>query len=265
MNDGALPDEQPAVGRDGDGARVDRMPAQPDPQRAAIVGFGRRSQPLPHPLLADLPVPDPVVQPALPALPELDRDGREAVAAPVRGRRDRIVAEAGRHLGHHRVQHLARLDHLRLRRGPGAELRLARPGGEVGLGLLPPDPGHWAGQAHLPLVGQPHERGGRVRVGVQFAALRGVVVGVEDDAALVDFLGQDGPEGRVSLGGDRRQLDRVRLEDGRVGRRGVEPQPQLRVPGARDVGFVEIPAGVVGPQGGRINHRVNLRTCRAGR
>jgi malonate transporter len=74
------------------------------------------------------PVAQPVVQPALAALPELPAVGHQPVAAPVRRARRRQQELRGVHGGvlH---QHVASADHLALRAGPGADARVERAAG----------------------------------------------------------------------------------------------------------------------------------------
>src|SRR3954452_24519834 len=101
--------------------------------RAPVPGSGCRSRrkPLDGPFLVHTPEPDAIVQPPFPALPELHLPRREQVAAPVRRRRDVLAGEPGRRFGGEPVQFRAGGDRLRLRRGPGPDLRLPRPAGEV--------------------------------------------------------------------------------------------------------------------------------------
>jgi outer membrane protein OmpA-like peptidoglycan-associated protein len=92
-------------------------------------------EPLAHPVRTFEPVAQPVVQPALAALPELPAVRHQAVAAPVRRTRRREQVP-GR--GHGRVlhQHVAAADHFALRAGPGADARVERAAREVGVALV---------------------------------------------------------------------------------------------------------------------------------
>src|SRR4051794_2512508 len=94
-----------------------------------------RREPLDDPLArAAAPVAQPVVQAVRPALPELDRLWRDAGPAPVGWPRDvgRVAVRDG---GAGRVQVGARADRSRLVARVRADLRAARAGGEVGVGL----------------------------------------------------------------------------------------------------------------------------------
>ncbi len=143
---------------------------------------GPRGEPLGAPAVGGTPVDQPVVHPARPALPELDRLGVHEVAAPLLGRRH--VAAGVPPLAPRRTprQLLAAGDDARLVRGPGAELGAARPDREVGVDRRPREqarrcrrrgPGARAGATG---------RAARARVAGQLGALAGAGVGVEDEA-----------------------------------------------------------------------------------
>src|SRR6266511_2689823 len=76
-----------------------------------------------------------VVQPAGAALPELDRLGDHAVAAPVRRPGHLPVGVGGRELVQAALQRRTAVDRLALARGPGAQAAAERPALEVGVGL----------------------------------------------------------------------------------------------------------------------------------
>ena len=135
------------------------------------------------------------------------------------GRGHRAVPEPLGDLRERALQLRPRRDDLRLRRRPRAELRAARPGREVRLGLLARHARHRAGEPHRALERLPEELRRRVPARVQVVRLRGRVVGEERDAALVDPLGQDGADGRAPRVVDGRHLKRVRLDARRTRRR----------------------------------------------
>src|SRR5262245_45046475 len=88
-----------------------------------------------RPRLAVAAVADPVVEPVLAVLPELERVGHQPVAAPVRWARD--LARMRRvELGEAVLERLAGLDRLALRRHGRGDLAPARPRSPVGVRLL---------------------------------------------------------------------------------------------------------------------------------
>ena len=103
--------------------------------RAARVGYGR--QPVDAPAGALARVAEAVVQPERPALPELDRVGDEQEPAPVRRPGTSSRRTGSSRLGHTPLQRLAVLQHRLWCERPRAELRVARPRGEVRVGLGP--------------------------------------------------------------------------------------------------------------------------------
>ena len=111
-------------------------------------------------------------------------------------------------LGQAPLEGLARVQRLRLLRRPRAELAAARARGEVGVGLGVADDLDRALDPHLHAVAhaRPVEQQRRMRIGLQFAALAAVEVGVEDEAARVEGLEQHGARRRPRVergGGDR--------------------------------------------------------------
>src|SRR5205823_2965058 len=149
-------------------------------RRSELVTGSSWAEALDDPALPGQPVPQPVVQPAGLALPELHTGRREAVPAPVRrcryltgepplGRRPRLLQ--GGPVG----------DALGLGAGPGAELGTARPDREIVLGLRARGALDRAGDDHLPVQRVPREDQAGVRVGVQLPALARLVVGEEHE------------------------------------------------------------------------------------
>ena len=93
---------------------------------------------------------DAVVQAERAIMPEFEPQRRNPPAAPAR--RPRHVADQvfGRDLGDRLFERKTALQGLRLLAGPGAELGLLRPGGEIGVGLGLGDRRHVAADADLP-------------------------------------------------------------------------------------------------------------------
>ncbi len=80
---------------------------------------------------------EPIMQPKRPLLPELDPLGRDAEARPVgRPRHDRLVGILPGELGKAPFERLAAVERPRLVGGPGADLAVARPRREIGVGLV---------------------------------------------------------------------------------------------------------------------------------
>src|SRR5690554_7603474 len=83
-------------------------------------------------LIGGLARKDPAkMQPMQRALPEFDARGDHAIAAPVGGARDGLVAKLRFEVGHALAQGVGRGQRLGLQRGPGAELTGARTGGKI--------------------------------------------------------------------------------------------------------------------------------------
>ncbi len=95
-----------------------------------------RRQPLDEPTAFASSVPQPVVQPAGPALPEFDDRGDDAVSAPVLGARNLAVGILELEGANAGFQHLAIGNHLALARCPGTQPGAGRAALEVGVGFL---------------------------------------------------------------------------------------------------------------------------------
>ena len=146
------------------------------------------------------------------ALPELDRLGHDAVAAPVVRQRyglTRVLRLVG---GEPRVQLCARGDDTALARSRRADLRALRPRVEIGLGHRARQLLDAALDAHAALEPVPPERRRRERMRSQRARLARVVVRVEAEAALVIALQQHDARGRAPVLVDRREHHRGRLD-----------------------------------------------------
>src|SRR4029453_5616673 len=137
------------------------------------------------------PVPEPVVETEGPALPELDRVGDEAVAAPVRRARHLRATEPFLLRGDPALELVAIVDHSALGRRPRADLGPPRPRGEVGVGLAVGPPFAVAGHRHLAIELAPQDDECRVRVLGELPALPALNIGVEDEPALVGRAQQD--------------------------------------------------------------------------
>ena len=157
-------------------------------------------------------------------------------------------------------------DHLALRAGPGADARVQRPAGIVGIAFLGRylvDP---AFDAHHPLKLDPVKLQRGVGVAGQRLALAAVVIGVPDDAALIQALDQHHPGRWSHLGIDRSQGHRVGL--GQLARDGFM-QPPLELLQRIGMGgvFVELGALVafaqVGDGSEGVGHESSIRSAPA--
>ena len=81
----------------------------------------------------------PIMQPKRPFLPEFYALRHDPKAGPMRRARHRAFGKAARKLLHPPLELGAAGERLRLVRGPGADLTVARPAGEIGVGLLVAD------------------------------------------------------------------------------------------------------------------------------
>src|SRR5260370_32028479 len=79
------------------------------------------------------------MQPKRPFLPEFDGNRHDAKAGPMRWPRHRAFGKPPRKLLHPPFELGAAGERLRLIRGPGADLTVARPAREIGVSLLPGD------------------------------------------------------------------------------------------------------------------------------
>src|SRR6476469_2506549 len=92
--------------------------------------FSLRCQPFDRPSVAGAGVAETVVQPARPALPELDRAGHDAIAAP-KLRQWNVAAEFFAQRRVAAFKFVAIGDDSALRRCPGTDLRRNRPRAEI--------------------------------------------------------------------------------------------------------------------------------------
>lgn len=157
-------------------------------------------------------VDEPVVQPALPALPKLDPVGTDPEAAPEVGDGNMVLAlEAPLDVVDPALQPgpavvaldaVNGLENLALPRRPGADARPPHAGVEVGLALGGREPLGAPLDADLPLQGLPEEEEGGVGVGGQVAGLEaGAQVRVDDEGARrVEFLEVDHAGGYAARG-----------------------------------------------------------------
>lgn len=165
-------------------------------------GSGSGGQSLPRPLTAFPVIPEPVMQPARPPMPELNLLRNDAVAPP--GLRHGYGLTFGILLGE--------LGHIRFQLLPAGRpalmgdgsTELAAPGaaGEVIAGLLGGDFFGAAVDDQLAVEGAPEHDEGDVGVGGDIVAFAAVVVGEEDEAAVLDAFEQHHAAGGAAVGGD---------------------------------------------------------------
>ncbi len=166
------------------------------------------------------------MQAALATLPELPAIGLQPVAAPV-GRTRWGERKPRRVLGGIGHQHRAPCNHLALRAGPGAQARIERTAGIVGIALFGRDFFDPSFNAHHALEFDPVKLQRRVGVAGQILALAAVVIGVPDDAVLIEAFDQHHPGRGSEAGVDRGQSHRVGF--GQLGGDGLlQPLAKLR-------------------------------------
>src|SRR6185503_12096142 len=102
-------------------------------------------------------VDKPIMQAVGAALPELDLERDDAIAAPVWGAGDLALAVGVFDLSEAAVEIAAAGDDGALARGPGADLAAARAGGEVGVRFLLGRLHYRTLDAHLAFEGGPEE------------------------------------------------------------------------------------------------------------
>src|SRR6476659_264292 len=162
------------------------------------TAFPLRREPL-HPppgrLVGVAGVEEAVVEPERATLPELDGVRGQPVSAPVGWPGDRSVRESGRDLLHPLVELVAISQDRALGRCPGSDLRLTRPGREVGVGLGVIHLPNVAGHGDLPVERLPQEHHGRPRVLAELSTLAAAVVRVEDETPLIGLAEQDVTDG----------------------------------------------------------------------
>src|SRR6185312_5403401 len=140
------------------------------------------------------------MQSARPVAPELHSIRYDAKAGPVWRPRDARSFEARGDLRHPALQ-ISRLRHrATLVRGPRAKLARTRARCEIRVSLGVAGRLGAALDAYLNLHRRPVEAQRAVRVGEQFSPLASFVVGVEDEAALVERLEEHDSVGRAAVG-----------------------------------------------------------------
>src|SRR3546814_5058893 len=92
-----------------------------------------------------------------------------------------------------RLEGRAAIERTRLIRGPGAELRIAAAGGEIGIGLGIGDDAHGAFDANLPAQRFPVEKERGLRIFSKVIRLAALLVGVEDEPTRVMPLQEHHP------------------------------------------------------------------------
>ena len=139
----------------------------------------------------------PVVEPVLLTLPEFDLEDAHAESAPMIGPRHVLTLELGRRCIVFGLHLLAAGHRLGLLRHGRPDLRSTGAHGEVGVRVL--GGGHLGDTADADLSFHvlPREVHGDAGVGPQLPALRGVVVGEEQQSALVEAFEQDDARARA--------------------------------------------------------------------
>src|SRR4249919_2378259 len=165
------------------------------------------------------------VYPELSAEPEFDPFGLHAQAAPARWTRNFAAIEIAFGLCQALLKGRTGIERLRLFRRPGTQLAAARARGEVGVGFDIADGVHHAFDAHLHAIAhaRPVEQQRRMRVGLEFAALAAIEVGIENEAPHVVGLEKQGP--RRGPGVERGRGDDHGGAVGFAGDRGFVEQP----------------------------------------
>src|SRR5882724_6579017 len=166
------------------------------------------------------------MQPEWPILPELDQPREHAEPRPVGWPRHGADAELGGELRDPLLELEAGGQRTRLLRSPGADLAGARPRREIGVGLFRGHLLHGPFDTHLALRGFPVKAERRLRMGQQLSALAALVVGVEDESAVIHALEQHHPQRGHAVRPDGGQRHRVRLVRLLVGC-GLEPLVEL--------------------------------------
>ena len=171
----------------------------------------RRRESRARPRAVGLTREQPIVQPALAPLPEFDRLGRDAIAAPERRQRHRPAGVLGGQLG------VALFERPRGRARPGsAPTPTRRSGSRTDASgstapILRAGLGHGAGDAHLPFeLGPEQQQATRAGCRARSLALRALVVGEEDEAVRVEALEQHDARRRLArarCGGQRHRVD----------------------------------------------------------
>src|SRR6516164_3513507 len=124
------------------------------------------------------------MQPKRPLLPEFYLLRYDTKAGPVGGPRHLALGKPARILAESLLKVGAASKESRLVGGPGADLAVPRPGGEVGVGLFVFDQLDQALDANLRIQRLPHEAHRGAGVGEQFLRLAALEVCVEDKSAL---------------------------------------------------------------------------------
>jgi membrane protein len=224
------------------------------PRRDAGHRRGRRCdsrlEALERPAGPGPPVLEPVVQPVVAVLPELDRPGVDEVAAPERRERDVVAAEAVLDRARGGLQRGPVADRRALPGRPRADAAGAGPGAPVRLRFHGGQPRDRTGRPHLPalLAPVPHQR--RPRVRRQVGALGAVVACVEAEPGVVEPAQQHHPGARRprrARGGHDHGV--VVREPRRLG--GLEPAPELLDRLRRDVGLPQLGHAALSRRRGR--------------
>src|SRR5688500_2681233 len=156
-----------------------------------VRAYRLRREPPDRPAVATALVSEAIVEAVQSPLPELHGDRRDPVPAPERGSRDVVARVAGVERGDALHQLVARDELRALPRGPRADPRLARPSGEVGVGLLGADGRDVAGHGDLTVELSPVDGERRPRILGELETLAAPVVRVEGEAVVLDAAEED--------------------------------------------------------------------------
>src|SRR5579885_1113715 len=179
------PRPQPTRGSRSASAR--RCAAAP---RAGLRMDRSREEPLASPTVARASVDDTLMEARGPLLPELDEQRPDAEAGPVFRPRHR-AGETLRRCLDQALERSAAFQRRGLPRRPGAELALASPGPEIGIGFGRRDRRRWPLDANLTLQGFPMKAQRGTRVVGKLKALATVEIGVKDETADVGRLDEN--------------------------------------------------------------------------
>src|SRR5437870_4290003 len=126
-----------------------------------------REKPFPSPSLAFTGKQQAIMQPERPLLPEFYMMRHDPEPGPICRARYCTLAKAARILFNSALELGAAAERARLVRGPGANLAVARPAGEIGVGFVVRDRLDRTFDAHLPVDRLPQQAQRGVGIGAQ--------------------------------------------------------------------------------------------------
>src|SRR6516162_2326732 len=130
------------------------------------------------------------MQPKGPLLPELYTLRDQAKAGPIWRPRHGLVAKTLRKLAHTSFELGAARERLRLIGCPGADLAVARPGGEIGVCLRVADQFYDTFDTDLTIQRLPQKAQRRMGISEQFRGFSALEIGVKYKSSLIDLLQQ---------------------------------------------------------------------------